>query len=143
MQESDKYLTYLDERRSLVEGEKEVAARFDKSVLTLSGGALLLSITFFKEIVRSPAYIWMMIIAWLAFGLTIVTMLVSLITSQNAYRRQRDILDGTVTSSEEDDQKNRSAFWTQVLNFASVCIFIIGVVFFASFVLYNTKMVSE
>jgi len=35
------YQTYLDERRSLVNAELDVSSRFDKSILTLSGGALL------------------------------------------------------------------------------------------------------
>ena len=59
------YNTYLDERKSLVNTELEISARFDKGILTLSGGALLLSMTFVKDIADKPNLNCMLLIWFL------------------------------------------------------------------------------
>jgi len=129
---------YLDERRLLVEGEVQVAARFDKSVLTLSGGALLLSMTFVNDIVSgSPKVTWALIVAWILLGMAIVAMLVSLLTSQKAYQRQQDILDKAFGDSEGGDERNCWACGTKWLNRISIMLFLVGIAFLGCFTVVN------
>src|SRR5258708_18743593 len=45
---------YVDERKVLVEGEQSNSAEFDKSILTLSAGALGLSLVFLEKIAPDP-----------------------------------------------------------------------------------------
>ena len=45
------YEVYLEERKLLVDAEREGARTFDKAILTLAAGALALSITFLEKVV--------------------------------------------------------------------------------------------
>ena len=140
MVEKDRYQAYLDERRLLVDGEVQVAARFDKSILSLSGGALLLSMTFIKDIVHgSPKATWLLIVAWVLLGTAIGAMLVSLLTSQKAYRKQRDILDEQLDKADKEGVYNRWACATKWLNRASITLFLVGVVFLGYFTVMNMQ----
>ena len=137
---SYRYQRYLDERKLLIEGEAQVSARFDNGMLTLSGGSLLLSMTFIKEVIEGvPCSIWSIIIAWLMFAITITMILVSLVSSQKAFRRQRDILDKDI-SENQDDGSNLANTATKWLNNISIVTFIIGVMFFAVFVVNNMEL---
>jgi hypothetical protein len=46
-----KYEVYLEERKSLVDAEREGSRSFDKAILTLAAGAFGLSLTFIRQIV--------------------------------------------------------------------------------------------
>jgi len=131
---------YLDERRLLVEGEVQVAARFDKSILTLSGGALLLSMTFVKDIVSGrPKDTWTLIAAWILLGTAIAVMLISLLTSQKAYQRQRDILDKGFGDSKGGDESNCWACVTTWLHWISITLFLIAIFFLGYFAIKNIE----
>ncbi len=130
--------TYLDERRLLVEGEVQVAARFDKSILTLSGGALLLSMTFVKDIVSgSPQDTWALVVAWISLSIAIAAMLISLLTSQKAYQQQRDILDKQFGNSNSGDERNGWACGTKWLNRISIIVFLVAISFLGYFAIKN------
>ena len=133
-----KYKTYLDERRSLVNTELDVSSRFDKSILTLSGGALLLSMTFVKDIASKPNLACALLTAWLLLALTICLMLISLLTSQSALRRQRDILDDDLGQPEpEVAHRNLCGVVTHWLNVSSIAVFITALVFLSVFIAAN------
>ena len=87
------YSTYPDERKVLVDAELEVAGRFDKGLLTMSGGTLFLSMAFMKNIASKPYLTWTLFVTWVLLAATICAMLTSLLTSQSALRFQRKILD--------------------------------------------------
>lgn len=131
--------TYVDERKSLVDGENAVAERFDKAILTLSAGALYFAMTFVKDIAKMPRCCWSLFLAWLAFGVAIVVMLGSLLTSQSAYRRARDTLDRDRSSDScsKATPCNCFACVTHWLNVASIVAFLIGIVFLAYFIWAN------
>jgi len=132
------YSTYLDERKSLITTELDVSSRFDKSVLTLSGGSLFLSMTFVKEIAKTPNLTCMLLLAWLLFALAICLMLVSLLTSQSALRRQRKILDDNLATPEASaTHRNQLGVVTHWLNVSSIIAFIVGVVCLSLFVAAN------
>ena len=131
------YSTYLDERRTLVSSELDVAGRFDKSILTLSGGALLLSMTFVKDIASKPHNTWTLFISWLLLAIAISSMLVSLLTSQSALRCQRDLLDETLERQPQGSSNNRLGAATHRLNIASIVVFIAALSFLSVFIYVN------
>ena len=133
--------TYLQERRSLFEGESEQSRLFDRAVLTLAAGALGLSITFIHDIV--PKYdentvIWL-IYSWFGFISSMILTLVSFQTSQQAIRVQRDILDTKYNPQavESRTSDNPCSRYTNRLNWASLFTFGLGTIFFAIFVIVN------
>jgi magnesium-transporting ATPase (P-type) len=123
------YQVYLDERKQLIEAERNTAQQFDKAILTLAAGALGLSIVFINQIAPQPISnsICYLTGAWILFCLSLLSTLISFLTSQAACRRQRDILDRDI-SGQSDNTNNKAASWTKWLNYFSIAIFILGVI---------------
>jgi len=133
-----KYQRYLEERRLLIEGESKVSARFDTSLLTLSGGALILSMTFIKDLVKNaPLHKCALVVAWISYGLTITLMLISLLTSQRAFIRQRDILDATLDDPAKNSSCNCWSCATKWLNRISIGAFVVATIFMGYFIIIN------
>jgi hypothetical protein len=128
---------YLEERKSLVEAERESAQTLDKFLITLSAGALGLSITFIRQIAPDPGWLWLLYVGWGGFALSLLAVLMSLLFSQSALRSARDNLDRLYSGQEDLDSRNRWGSATNALNFASILSFVAGVAFLAAFAVVN------
>ena len=127
--------TYARERTCLIEIEQKSADQHDKAILTLTSGALALSITFLDKIAASPLpnTVWIIGVSWLCYVLAIAFILWSFLTSQKACRRQRELLDIEYSTATTPDQTNRPALTTHRLNVASYWLFVAGTAFLATF----------
>jgi len=136
-----KYKVYLEERKSLIDAELEQTRHFDKYILTLAAGTFGLSLLFIKQIAPQPATgtIWLLVSAWAAFGASILSTLISFLLSQEACSKQRKILAEWYKENTErkEEIKNVFAAWTKGLNWTSMSLFIIGVVFLIIFSALN------
>ena len=142
------YEVYIEERKSLVEAEKESAQQFDKAILTLSAGAFAISITFIRQIAPTPKEwtLFFLFIGWVAFILSMLSTLYSFLKSQEACTRQREILEKEYFDTKKENQdinnakediQNRAARLTKNLNYASIVLFVIGVFSLAIFSISN------
>ena len=136
------YEFYREERKNLIDAELEQASSFDKYILTLAAGTFGLSLLFIKDIVPHPeaGTIWLLVTAWAIFGASILSTLISFLLSQKAYREQRKILDNEYakeTKREQGEIKNTFATYTQCLNWASMILFLVGVIFLIIFSAVN------
>ena len=134
------YDTYLKERETLIDSEREGAKSFDRFILTLSAGAIGLSLTFITKIAHEilPWTIWLLIVAWGTLVLSMLSTMLSLLTSQASCRKQRDILDELYKKQSNDvEQDNAFSILTNRLNIASMVFFIIGVIFLLTFSTIN------
>ena len=132
--------TYLKERSSLIEVEHSSSDQHDKAALTLSAGALGLSVTFLEKIAPAPTPCtsWLVLLAWLCFIGSITSALASFHFSQIACRKQREILDELYRSRNPDvDQLNRFSAWTEKFNYSSFGLFIVGVLILTLFAWLN------
>lgn len=80
----------LKEYRShLILAEQKAQEDFDKTILTLSGGALGISFAFVKDIIgpNPITNTWFLIFAWISWGLSVTTVLLSFFTSHLALRQ--------------------------------------------------------
>lgn len=88
-------------RDFLVEADHLASQSYDKAVMTLSGGALGITITFLKDIVLVPVEntrVWLMI-AWISFGVSLASILISYLFSMQSLRNTiNQIDDGTIYS---------------------------------------------
>jgi TRAP-type C4-dicarboxylate transport system permease small subunit len=135
-----KYQTYIEERRSLIEASRVSAEQFDKYILTLSTGALALSITFLKNIAPVPQTdtIVFLVLSWLCLIICALLTLVSFLTSQKACSIQIEILEKNYLPDEKPvDSKNQMSSFTIWLNRLSIFFFIIGVSLLAIFSIKN------
>ena len=138
--QSDKE-TYYKIRQSYDDAELEVSGRYDKWILTLSGGALGLSITFIEKIAKNPTpetLFWLKL-SWGCLVISLLSALLSLVTSQSAIRENRKELD--IAYSEKRDPNLGFPRWftnfTNVLNWGSLFLFIVGVIFLCVFSFKN------
>lgn len=142
---------YLDHRSTLIQGRFLVSASLDKAILTLSGGALAVSMTFVKDIAKNPVWTWALAGAWVLFGSTIGVMLLSIYVCQLAYKRERKILDAKqhrkinkersndITDQNDDAKKNIWSILTEAGTLISVLLFMIGLVFLGIFIWVNMQ----
>ena len=135
-----KYKQYLEERRLLIDAEREQATAFAKYVLFLSSGALALSLTFVHEVAASPkprTYPWL-VLAWSLFALAIGSTLTSLLLSQKALQDQRDINDAAMREGKWPPTRyTRWGCRVEVLNWLALLCFVFGAVFLIVFGVVN------
>lgn len=133
--------TYISTRQSYDEAELEVSGRYDKWILTLSGGALGLSITFIDKIAKNPTIdtlLWLKL-SWGCLIFALLAALTSLVTSQSAIRENRKELD----QANMDKSAPRLSFprwftWiTNGLNWGALVLFILGTIFLCLFAFQN------
>ena len=138
MTDDDRREWYQQQRDSACEIEERVAHSFDKAMLTLSAGALGLSVTFVQHIAPNPVHLCRLACAWAGFGLSLVSTLLSLLLSQHALRQYRRSLDDRI-ARKSSPERRRSAHVTNCLNWASAILFIVGVWFLAWFSFANLQ----
>ncbi|MDP9237933.1 MAG: hypothetical protein M3P30_11160 [Chloroflexota bacterium] len=131
---------YLDERKLLIDTEREIAQSFDKILTTLSAAALGLSITFIHEIAPHPTHEWTLACAWVLLGVSLLGVLVAHLTSQFALGRDRKILDERERRRQAGDQapaaceeRNWLSASTASMNVVALLTFVGGVGFLAGF----------
>ncbi len=133
--------TYISTRKFYDEAELEVSRRYDKWILTLSGGALGLSITFMDKIAKNPTkdtLLWLKL-SWGSLVFSLLAALLSLVTSQSAIRENRKELDSAYSENRAPTFTFQKWFtWiTNILNWGSLLLFILGVIFLCVFSFKN------
>ncbi len=134
----------MDEResryRKLLETLKQQSQEsYDKTVLSLSAGALGVSFAFVKDIVGSwpaqePSWLFT---AWIFWGLSVTAVLFSFLCSQKALRKAiKQVDDGQIDSMKLGGALNKV---TIILNNAAGIAFLLGVISMIKFVSYNMK----
>lgn len=124
-------------RKSLLSLEQQMQSEYDKAVMTLSGGALGISLTFLKDVVIKEGVTGggFLLAAWTCWGLSVTCTLASFYTSAVALRtavEQTD--DRTIYLELVGGRLNKV---TKLLNAASGLLFLCGVVFVVVFVARN------
>jgi hypothetical protein len=110
------YAAYHDERNRLLEGEQDFGRSFDKYLLTLSGGALGLSLTLLGNLHGSDGITlrWALIVSWTLLVATIIQVGAMMRLSQVAHEKYRHILD-------TECAKGGNGFWSRVRAGQSAC----------------------
>ena len=127
----------IEYRKQLIEIEQKVGDSFLKTLLTLSGGALGLSLAFIKDIIgddpiqNSKA----LIISWSLLTLSLASILVSLYLGIIAYRCAINQIDKCTIYQQSPGGK--CAKLMPIFNCLSICTFIAGLVFLLVFTYMN------
>ena len=131
------YQLYLDERKLLIDAEREGARTFDKAILTLASGAFGFSIAFLKDIVPHPHSNTLCLLgwSWSLFSISLVIILFSFLSSQYACRFQIDLSYDELMSNKT--RKNVWATITDICNFASIIVLTSAFFFWGCFVFWN------
>jgi len=132
---------YDEYRKDLLARHLSNSERYDRAILTLSTGALGLSITFIKDVVPITLVkdLYLLITSWWLFGVAIILTVISFAVSQYAIKvqlffAQQYYLNGKV---EYASKRNYAARTTDWLNNLSGIVFLVAVVLTIIFVSIN------
>lgn len=118
---------------------RESQQSYDKTVLTLSGGALGISFAFVSDFLDKSKVIcsgWLLT-AWISWGLSVTAVLFSFFFSIRALRKAIDQVDQKIIR-----KQHPGGFFdkiTAVLNFAGGLLFLMGVISIIKFVIANMR----
>ncbi len=148
--DTPKYQVYIDERKTLVSASLEQSRLFDKAILTLSSGALGLSLTFIRQIIPEgcePEKTYFLVFAWVFLTVSIVSTVISFQTSSKACSKQIKIMeiDYGIAEKPTNHKNTRLSFYHRLtcwLNIFSVLCFIIGIIFLSVFSIHNLQNVK-
>lgn len=128
---------YKQYRTDLMNLEQKAQDDFDKTILTLSGGALGLTIAFIKDIIGDDPVVSSKLIfwAWILWGISITAILISFYSSTFALRKAiKRFDDGNIQKIEAGDWRDSV---TGILNAIGGITFVVGVVLAAIFTYLN------
>jgi hypothetical protein len=130
----------------LITSEQKAQEDFDKTVVSLSGGALGISFAFIKDIIGDhPINVkWALIASWICWGISITSVLFSYFTSHLALRKSIRQFDEAVKDGETEKiytQRPGGIFSliTAILNALGGLLFFTGVALITIFVWYNME----
>lgn len=130
---------WADHRKHLVSADQKSQEDFDKTVLSLSGGALGISFIFLKDVIgpnpiQSPGLLFA---AWVAWGASTFCVLASYYLSHLTIRKTIRQIDEDKLHLEKPG--GRYADGTALLNAAGAVLFLVGVVCITLFANSNLK----
>ena len=133
---------YMEERKGYATGARDAYQRFDQTIVGLSAGAIVVSISFMKDFGRTPGSLPWLFASWAFFLIASLCAFLSLLTSGEADRERKKQLDCLAESGECDESKADSlGFKTVWLNYIALTMCILGValiIVFATLTLLNT-----
>jgi len=148
-----RYNEYSKQRSELAKTNVELGGRYDQWILTLSAGAIALSVAFLEKISPHPEpnTVFLIGLAWAALVVSLLGGFISLLTAQYSALRQIQILDEDylefresakqniegAAATKEPPKRNNYAEVTNVLNWVSAPAFVLGVIFFCLFAYAN------
>lgn len=124
-------------RTSLAETVRTLNESYDKMLLTLSGGALGLSIAFLKDVVtldnvKNPE---LLLLSWVAFIVSLASVLGRVMFGIEAHRKAiAQVDDGTIYKNKPG---GRFSSLTRVLHILSAASLLIGLILIAVFAYRN------
>ena len=129
--------TYLnDYRRQLSEVAQDASRDFDRTVLTLAGGSLVLSVAFVGDLVPDPEFVGVLQGAWACFGAALLAILISYLTSQHGLQKQIADVDLEITDPDHAWTQQTSGM-TRALNYGAASLVFAGMAFLIVFALIN------
>jgi len=140
------YKVYLTERADLIRCGAAGSHAFDKTLTSLSAGAIAFSLTYvqvFLQNLKGASVTGLLYSSWALFLLALIVILTSFLTSQRAYTHQIEIVEKVfLESSEREDEEQTTAKngWrtaTTALNLISFFAFVAGVVALSVFAVLN------
>lgn len=138
-QSRDLFDPMLEYRNWLVAAGHKSSEAYDKALMTLAGGALGLSLTFIKDIVKStqPTSLWTLMTAWGCLTLSLATILISMLSSQWAIRKAIHQVDDA--SFPGVIPGGGFAVATDVLNVVAGLAFLVGIALLVWFSISNYR----
>ncbi len=134
------YPVYQQHRGKLQEIWIDQSRELDKAVLTISSGALAISITFIDKIVHGHEILFpfFLLLSWLLFALTMFTTTLSFLTSRKSLGKQIDLYDDYYINNLPVERREKFySFITTVLSVVSIICLVSGIASISYFAYAN------
>lgn len=133
-----KFELYMQQRQGYTTGARDAYQRFDQTIVALSGGSIVLSISFMKDIGHVPESLLWLFASWGSFLIASLSAFISLLTSGESDREWRTQLDCSVWDGTCDESRaEKYGRWTSRLNYSALSFCILGVILIIMFATYN------
>lgn len=111
----------------------------DRLILTIGGGALVLTSTLLTDVFKDPAWLWVLFLSW---GLLLLSLTFVAVSYQTVHRSNNARIENISTYIEANDphadlEEDDDDAWTDRLNFWSLPFLIAGLFGIALFVGVN------
>jgi hypothetical protein len=136
----------LEYRNQINQLESKNQEGFDKTLLTLSSGALGLTLTFIKDIIDldNAKFTVFLFLCWLSWALSLCMILLSYNSSISSFQKIRMQIDrGEVDTILKSRKHLGEPFrtWTSIFNHGGLITFLIGVLFIIIFISLNLEVI--
>lgn len=131
MEKKQELSKYDDRTSQLMDLRAEAERQFDKQIIYLSGGALVFSIGFVKDIIgvgKLPVCKWLLIISWICFASSLIINLFSYLSSRQAI--DKELLG-------DEKKSNVYNLLTKILNWSSIFGLLFGLILLIIFASIN------
>ena len=118
-------------RQALQQLEQESQRQYDTTLITLSSGAIVLSFTYLTQL-KEPYAIPLLLLAWVAWGLSLAAMLLSFLATVHALRKGQDQVDNKETPT--------GGKWARCIiptNWLAGALLLAGAIFMMCFAIQN------
>ena len=136
---------YFDHHRTLNDEQIVSARSLDKHILGLSGGALVLSLSFLERFIPKAGLTqgWLLALSWAAFGVAMILIVLSFATSKKAFAKEGENWDRYYRACIEKGDilpyKSVNGYTTATarLTLVGLFAFVVGVFLFTGFAACN------
>ena len=124
-------------RNNLIASKQSSQNTLDKYLISLSSGALGLSIIFVNNIIKDNSIYCksLLTISWILFSITILLVLISFFSSIHSFSKAISQTDSNSIHNEEPG--GTWNIFTKILNVINIIFFILGLIFLLTFVSIN------
>lgn len=122
--------------------ETQASDAFDKTAVTLSGGALAISIAFLKDVAPQPVpwtVLALLAPSWGCLVASLLGVLLSQMASQKSMRYEIECLDGRRTRGENQPAGGWWRRCTDLFNYLALIGCVVGIALLVVFVVINTR----
>ena len=134
---------YKEQLVSAREDQRASSDDFDKNVMTLSSGALALSVAFIKDVVHLPDAIWrqLLIASWVLFSAAVLATLLSFLCSGRALEKHITYLKKYYIDRDDNylNKQSRWSWWVAACAVFGASAFVGGVLSTVIFASVNLK----
>ncbi len=145
---------YLDHKKDLLAEYRRNSTALDKIIITISSGGILLTITFFEKTAKTSTenLILLLELSWISFLISIISIIISYKTAEQALKLADSRLEKWYGSSKEEIEKGtlkppllRNIFdkLTEFTNHLATIALILGLVLAIVFAIFSTKPESK
>jgi hypothetical protein len=139
-----RYELYVERRKRYSDGAREAYHRLHQAIIGVSAGAIILSITFLKDIAKAPVSLAWLVSSW---GFILVGALVAffaLITSAEGDRERIIQIDCLARTSKCDESRaDRLGILTSRFNYAAVTLCVLGIICMIVFATANVLRLGD